>query len=107
MVSVGESVFIQTAMPNVKHSKTSDSVAIRILLDCGSKWTYITQTLANTLELKAERTEELSSYIGSSQSTIVKTYLTTFLLKLNGDYNEIKANIVSVISGNIQSKPHR
>ena len=62
MVSVGESVFMQTAMPTVKHPKTFDSVT-RILLDCASKRTYITQTLANTLELKAERTEELSSYI--------------------------------------------
>ena len=106
MVSVGESVFMQTATSEVKHPKTSASVTTRILLDCGSQRTYITQSLANKLGLKEERTEKLKVVtFGSSQSTIVKTYLTTIWLKLkNGDYIEIKANIVPVISGNIQRK---
>ena len=65
MVLVGESVFMQTAMIEVKHPKTSASVTTRILLDWGSQGTYITQSLANK---KAERTEELKVVTFGSSS---------------------------------------
>ena len=68
MVLVGESVFMQTAMIEVKHPKTCASVTTRILLDWGSQRTYITQSLANKLGLKAARTEELKVVTFGSSS---------------------------------------
>ena len=106
MVSVGESVFMQTATTEVKHPTTGNAMTTRILLDCGSQRTYISRSLANKLGLKPEKEEELKIVtFGSSQSKVIKTHLTTVCLKLkNGEFMKIKASIVPVISGNIQRK---
>lgn len=62
----------------------------------------MSKTLADQLGLKSERVEELKIVeFGSSNSKLVKTYLTTLSLKLNnGEYLPIKA----VISGDLQRK---
>ncbi|XP_052760015.1 uncharacterized protein LOC128202884 [Mya arenaria] len=107
MVSVGETVFMQIATTEVKKDLTNtDYVKTRLLLDCGSQRTYITKSLADKLGLKPKKTEELKVVtFGSTHSKNIKTELTTLYLKLkNGQYIEIKANIVPVISGNIQRK---
>lgn len=106
MVSSSEMVLMQTASTDVKNGKTGASQQVRILLDCGSQRTYITQRLADTLGLKGEKEENIKLItFGNKTPTIVKTKSTTLCLKLNdGTYMEIQANIVPVIGSNIERK---
>ncbi|XP_060589617.1 uncharacterized protein LOC132744845 [Ruditapes philippinarum] len=59
MLSHGESVFMQTALTDIQNPTSNESVKTRILLDCGSQRTYITQSLADKLRLKKQYVEEL------------------------------------------------
>ena len=104
MVSHGETVFMQTANTEIQNPETNSSVRTRLLLDCGSQRTYITKDLADSLGLKCEGTEELKLFtFGGSQAKIIKTDMTSFNLKLkSGKYMKISANVVPVISGNVQ-----
>ncbi|XP_060588499.1 uncharacterized protein LOC132743919 [Ruditapes philippinarum] len=106
MVSHGETVFMQTASSTVKNPDTSSTANTRILLDCGSQRTYITQRLVNKLGLKQEGVEELKVLtFGSTHARVIKTPVTKLDLKLNsGKSLQISANIVPVISGNVQRK---
>lgn len=103
MVSAGETVLMQTASSEVKNPNGANSVKTRMLFDSGSQRTYITEVLADKLGLKPERQEDLKIVtFGRSEAKVVKTSVTTMSLKLlNGEYLQIKANIVPVISGDI------
>jgi hypothetical protein len=106
LVSIGESVLMQTATTEVKKPGGEVSMKTRLLLDCGSQRTYITESLANKLGLKTDRVEELNVVtFGNAQSKVLRTSWATLSLKLNnGEYLNIDVNIVPVISGDIQRR---
>ena len=100
--SSSEIVLMQTAKCEVK--PISDTV--RILLDSGSQRTYVTERLAEQLQLKKEKVEEIKIVTFGSESTkTIKNTQTKLNIKLkNGTYLEVSANIVPVISGSVQRK---
>ena len=78
----------------------------RILLDSGSQRTYVTETLAEKLQLTRENEEEIKlvTFMSDKPKT-VKTTQTKLRIKLNnGQYLDVNANIVPVISGTVQRK---
>ena len=97
---------MQTAKSEVKNPTKSKSEIVRILLYSGSLRTYITEKLAEQLQLTREKEEEIKLVtFGSDTATTIKTTLTKLSLKLkNGAYLELSANIVPVISGSVQRK---
>jgi hypothetical protein len=105
-ISIGEIVLMQTAQTDVKSAASNKSERVRILLDSGSQRTYISESLANKLGAKRGKEEEIRLVtFGSEKQKVIKTYTTLINVKLNnGEYLEISANIVSVISGNIRRK---
>ena len=106
MVSHGETVYMQTAKSDVENPQTMDTVNTRLLLDCGSQRTYITESLVKRLKLKTDGEEELRVFtFGKDEAKVIKTKTTKINLKLkNGSSLRIRANVVPVISGNIQRK---
>ena len=106
MVSHGETVFMQTANAEVRNPETTSATNTRLLLDCGSQRTYVTETLVKRLNIKTEGTEELRVFtFGKADAKVIKTPIAKIDLKLkNGNNLNIQANVVPVISGNIQRK---
>ena len=97
---------MQTAKSEVKNPTKSKCEIVRILLDSGSQRTYITEKLAEQLQLTREKEEEIKLVtFGSDTAKTIKTTQTKLSLKLkNGAYLELSANIVQVISGSVQRK---
>ena len=106
LVSSGEIVLMQTARTEIKSCDNSRSEQIRILLDSGSQRTYVTESLAEKSLLKRESEEEIKVVtFGSNKPKTVKTTQTKLKIKLNdGQFLDICANIVPIISGTIQRK---
>ena len=104
LISSGEIVLMQTATTKVKNSNNSMAQITRLLLDSGSQRTYIAQKLADRLNLKGESEQELKLVtFGCDKPKLLKTKQTTLCIKLkNGNFLDIVANIVPVISGNVQ-----
>ena len=104
LISSGEIVLMQTAKTEVKNPCTNKSDVVRILLDSGSQRTYVTEKLAEQLHLTKDKEEEIKLVtFGSEKPKSVKTFQTKISLKLkNGQYLDIGANIVPVISGTVQ-----
>ena len=99
-------MLMQTAKTEIKNKRNSNSEQVRILLDSGSQRTYVTESLAKRLQLTKEREEEIKLVtFGSEKPKVVKTSQTKLSIKLNnGEYLDITANIVPVISGTVQRK---
>ena len=106
LVSSSEIVLMQTAKCEVKNPLKPISDTVRILLDSGSQRTYVTERLAEQLQLKKEKEEEIKLVtFGSESAKTIKTTQTKLNIKLkNGTYLEVSANIVPVISGSVQRK---
>ena len=104
LISSGEIVLMQTAKTEVKNPCTNKSDVVRILLDSCSQRTYVTEKLAEKLHLTKDKEEEIKLVtFGSDKPKSVKTFQTKISLKLkNGQYLDIGANIVPVISGTVQ-----
>ena len=106
LVSSGEMVLMQTARTEIRGQgqENSKGETVRILLDSGSQRTYVTEHLADMLQLKREKEEEIKLVtFGSDRPKVVKTTQTRLSVKLNnGQYMDITANIVPVISGTVQ-----
>ena len=109
LVSSGEMVFMQTAKTEVKNKDKSKCEQVQILLDSGSQRTYVAEKLAEKLQLSIESEEEIRLVtFGSDKPKTVKTVQTKLCIRLNnGQYLEISANIVPVISGSVQRKALR
>ena len=71
--------------------------------------TYATEKVAEKLQLSRESEEEINLVtFGSDKPKTVKTVQTKLCIRLNnGQYLEISANIVPVISGSVQRKALR
>ena len=103
----GEQVLMQTALTDVVNLNTSKKLSTRLLLDCGSQRTYISEDLVNKLQLVPNNTEILTVFtFGSTKPKEFKTPVVDFSLKLkNGQTMNIQANVVPKITGMIQRAP--
>ena len=106
LVSSGEMVLMQTAKTEIKGQRNTKGEIVRILLDSGSQRTYVTEEFADKLQLKREKEEEIKLVtFGCDRPKTVKTAQTKLSIKLNnGQYLDVTANIVPVISGTVQRK---
>ena len=52
LISSGETVLMQTAKTDIRNPMTSMTQTVRMLLDTGSHRTYITESLAKSLNMK-------------------------------------------------------
>ena len=109
LVSSGKMVLMQIAKTEVKNQDKSKCEKVRILLDSGSQMTYVTEKVAEKLQLSREAEEEIKLVtFGSDKPKTVKIVQTKLCIRLNnGQYLEISANIVPVISGSVQRKALR
>ena len=80
---------------------TSKKHSTRLVLDCGSQRTYISEDLVNKLQLLSNSTEILTVItFGSTKSKEFKTPVVEFGLKLkNGQTMNIQAIVVPKITG--------
>ena len=103
----GEQVLMQSALADTVNLKTSKKQSTRLLLDCGSQRTYISEDLVNKLQLMPSNTEILTVFtFGSTKPKEFKTPVVEFGLKLkNGQTMNIQANVVPKITGMIQRAP--
>ena len=76
MLAAGEKVLMQTALAEVANPLSNNKINTRILLDCGSQRSYITQDLTNKLGLKPVATDDLLIYtFGCTESKKLRTSL--------------------------------
>ena len=102
-----DQVLMQTALAATVHLKTSMKQCTRLLLDCGSQRTYISEDLVKKLQLRPNNSEILTVFtFGSTKPKEFKTPVVEFGLELkNGEMLEIRANVVPKITGMIQRVP--
>ena len=104
LISSGEFVLMQTAKTEIRNPDSTRSQTVRLLFDSGSQRTYITEHLAEQLDLKRNGQEQIKlATFGTDTPKTVTTTSTELNLTLNnGEYFTIRANIVPTISGTIQ-----
>ena len=107
LISSGETVLMQTAKTDIRNPMTSMTQTVRMLLDTGSHRTYITESLAKTLNLKMGELTELSLVtFGSKKPQRYRRPTTKVDITLkDGSICTITANVVPSITGNIQRGP--
>ena len=66
LLATGEQVLMQTATAEVQDLNKSRKQTIRLLLDTGSQRTYITENLANKLQLEVKGSKKLSVFTFSN-----------------------------------------
>lgn len=100
----GCSTMLQTAVVKVK-GHDGIMKTCRILLDCGSQRSYITQKMAKELNLKTEEENNLAIFTFGSQSPkeLQSPLVKLEMMARNGSSKTIFANVVPSIS---QSVPH-
>ena len=106
MISSSEMVLMQTAKTEIRYPLDKIGKPSRVLFDSGSQRTYISESLAKQLNLKGEKEEQLKLVtFGCENPKVIKTFSTNISVRLNnGEYLSIVANIVPIISGNIQRR---
>ena len=106
-LAAGDTVLMQTALVNVKNPNGSKTEHIRVCLDSGSHRSYITEKLAEKLQLKQRKTNDLSViYFGSDKPKQLKTSVARMNMVLrNGDEMQLQVNIVPKITGTIYQVP--
>lgn len=83
LISSGEMVLMQTAKSYTKNPSKGIQESVRILFDSGSQRTYITENLAEKMNLKLGKVNEISLVtFGSDKAQIVKTPSTVLELEL-------------------------
>ena len=106
-LAAGERVLMQTAQVNVKNPNGSKTEHIRVFLDSGSHRSYITEKLAEKLQLNLRKTNDISViYFGSDKPKQLKTSVARMNMVLcNGDEMQLQVNIVPKITGTIYQVP--
>ena len=96
-------VLMQTASVKLQNLSHDRSTQARLLFDCGSQRTYITQQTAHKLDLVITKTEKLSvCTFGSKTAKDLITGISEILMLLrDGTLFKMKVNIVPRISGTI------
>ena len=83
LISSGEMVLMQTAKAEIKNPLSTKNNVVRILLDSGSQRTYITEKLAEQLQLSKDKEEEINLVtFGNDKPKTIKTIQTKISLKL-------------------------
>ena len=73
-------MLMQTAKAEIKGHKNSKGELVRILLDSGSQRTYVSENLAEKLQLQRENEEEIMIVtFGSDKPKTVKTVRTNLV----------------------------
>ena len=107
LVAMGEQVIMQTAMAEACNTTEELSSKIRLLLDCGSQRSYITQYLARKLKLKEIGMNHLSIYtFGTTKAKNIETPVVEVGLMLKSGFTlSIQANVVPEVTGKIERHP--
>ena len=107
LMSSGETVLMQTAKTDIRNPVTGMTQTVRMLLDTGSHRTYITESLAKTLNLKmGDVTELFLVTFGSQKPQRCRTPTTKLDIKLkDGSLFTITANVVPSTAENLQRGP--
>ena len=95
---------MHTALASTMDLNTSMKQSTQFLRDCGSQRSYISEDLVEKLQLRPKNSEILTVFIfGSTKPKEFKTLIVKFGLELkNREMIEIRANLVSKITGMIQ-----
>ena len=104
LLSSDEQVLMQTATVEVENLQKSRQVTTRLLLDPGSQRTYITNELAEKLQLRITGSETLTVYtFSASKPRELHTSVTELrLLAKDGSPLHLRVNAVPKITGNLQ-----
>lgn len=107
LISSDEMVLMQTAVTDIVNPETSKAERVRLILDSGSHRTYITQKLADKLNVRYTGKQELKIVtFGSNSSQQIQTKCAKVDVKLrNGESMSIDVNIVPTISGELYRRP--
>ena len=107
LLAVGEQIVMQTALVEAINPNEQYKEPVRILLDTGSHRTYITEELADKLQLKPEGTNSITLFtFGTNKPKDIVSKLVTLSLKSKrGNTFTLRANVVPKISGKIQRTP--
>ncbi|XP_060601995.1 uncharacterized protein LOC132755202 [Ruditapes philippinarum] len=107
LMSMNEMVLMQTALTKIKNPSERTDTEVRVLLDSGSHRSYISEKLTQRLCLKGEGEQEIHVVtFGNTKAKTIKTKYVKVDVRLNnGKYVQITANIVPLISGELQRKP--
>ena len=107
LLSVGETVLMQTATAHIENPYANIASKVRVLFDTGSQRTYITEKLAKNLKLKLGTTDELSVVtFGKEKPSKIKTRKATINLKLHdGTLMQMTVNVVPTVTGTVQRVP--
>ena len=107
LLSSGEMVLMQTAMADISNPENRQKQSIRMLFDTGSDRTYISEALANQLNLKRGKESMINLVtFGSERPKTHRTAETTIGIMLKGGSTmNINANVVPSITGSIIRRP--
>lgn len=107
LISSGEMVLMQTARAAIQNPANGHRHNTRLLLDSGSQRTYITESLANKLNLKMGNSDEIMLVtFGSERPKRIRSPTTQLNIILkDGSTLQINANVVPQIAGSIQRRP--
>ena len=68
-MSMNEMVMMQTALTDVINTETNESHQVRLLMDSGSHSSYVSEPLAEQLQLQEHGKEEIHIVTFGSQTT--------------------------------------
>lgn len=104
LMAANEKVLMQTAKATISNLDSNIKQNLRIFFDTGSQRTFITEYLANKLNLDQSKNEELAIVtFGSDKARSVTTKVTNLIIELrDGSSLILTANIVPKISGDVQ-----
>ncbi|GFR16171.1 integrase catalytic domain-containing protein [Trichonephila clavata] len=94
-------IFLQTCTITLEHN--SKEIFSRLLCDCGSMRTFITQKLSNCLGLTAIRKEKLSVFSFGNKTPIEKDYDVVKLTLKNKDSPNLKTDIDALVTDQISA----
>jgi len=105
-IAAGEMVMMQTDMTKVSNTSKGSSSSVRLLLDSGSQRSYISDSLAESLKLKAEEEEVIKIMtFESEKAKVIKSKVASIDLKLKDDeVMTIKVNIPQGIQERVENK---
>jgi len=104
LMSMNEMVMMQTALTDVINTETNESHPVRLPMDSGSHRSYVSEALAEKLQLQEHGKEDIHIITFGSQTA--KRVATKIAIKLkNGSRMTMTVNIVPTISGELQRKP--
>lgn len=104
LLASDEQVLMQTATAEVEDLQKSRKQTIRLLLDTGSQRTYITEQLAEKLQLPINGSEILTVYtFSTTKPRQLQTPVTELrLLMKDGSSLHLRVNVVRKITGTLQ-----